>query len=511
MNGQLDIENPRSRKLWRSALQADLLRFSRFFFKQRLGYKMKVAPHHLVICETLTKVLTGEIKRLIINLPPGYTKTELAVIHFIAWGLSINPKAKFIHVTYADSLALENSTQVRDIITSEEYEALWNVKLRLDSKAKGAWRTATGSKERIAGGNSGGGGMQARAAGGPITGFRAGQPEEQFSGAFIVDDPIKPDDAFSEPIVERINGRFNGVFRSRLMVERSTPMIVIMQRIAHNDPSGFLLRGGTNEKWHHLNLPAIIDNKKEYPKEYTHGIPIKHNLPDGALWDYKHTLEELKALSIADPYVFDAQYMQAPNVLGSGIFKAEWWKRYQLGTIIPEYRIITADTAQKTGQHNDFSVLQLWGYLDGNIYLMDQLRGRWEAPDLERNLVQFWTKHYGTGPAMTTNRLRYVAIEDKSSGTGLIQYIKKLTEPAIPVKEIPRSKDKLTRAMDTVPYIASGKVFIPESSPFSLDFEAEFASFSADMTHDFDDQVDPLMDACDLLLAKTKKKKGGTW
>lgn len=497
--GKLNLEDPRSCKVWRSALQADLLRFSRFFFKHRLGYKMKVAPHHAVIVETLTKVVTGEIKRLIINLPPGYTKTELAVIHFVAWGLSINPKAKFIHVTYADSLALENSTQVRDITMSEEYSSLWNLNLRLDTKAKGAWKTTNG------------GGMQARAAGGPITGFRAGQPEEQFSGAFIVDDPIKPDDAFSEPIVERINSRFNGVFRSRLMEERRTPMIVIMQRIAHNDPSGFLLRGGTNEKWHHLNLPAIIDNSKPYPEEYTHGIPVRHNLPDGALWEYKHTLSELKALDLADPYVFQAQYMQAPTVLGGGIFKSEWWQYYELGTIIPEFRIITADTAQKAGEHNDYSVLQLWGFLEGRIYLMDQLRGRWEAPELEKNFVQFWTKHYGTGIAMTNNRLRYAAVEDKSSGTGLIQYIKRLTNPVITIKAIPRSKDKLTRAMDTVPFVASGKVYIPSNAPFTLDFLNEFGKFSADMTHENDDQVDTTMDACDLLLATKAKKKGGTW
>lgn len=498
---QLDLDNPRSVKLWKNMLEADFEKFSRFFFKHRLGYKLIVAPHHKVIVETLVRVTQGEIKRLLINVPPGYTKTELAVIAWVAWCLTLNKRSKFIHVTYAADLAMENSTQAKDVITSEEFVTMWNLHLRTDSKSKSTWR------------NQFGGGMQARAAGGAVTGFRAGQPEDGFSGAFIVDDPIKPDDAYSDKIVKSINARFNGTFRSRLMQERTTPMIVIMQRISQQDPSGFLLRGGTGEKWHHLCLPALLDNTKPYPKEYTHGIPIKHNLPNGALWEYKHTVEELKALEIADPYVFAAQYMQAPAALGGGIFKDSWWQYYKLGTIQPEYMIITADTAQKVKEHNDYSVFQCWGYLNNNIYLIDQIRGRWEAPELLRKARQFWNKHYGTGEARTIGRLRHMAIEDKSSGTGLIQQLRENVPDAkpIPVKAVQRNTDKLTRAMDTVPFISSGRVYIPEDAGFTLDFVAEHGQFSGDMTHNFDDQVDPMMDACQELLATNKKKSAGGW
>lgn len=498
--GALDLENPRSVKLWKTMLERSFMKFSRYFFKQRLGYKMIVNAHHEVIVKTLVKVFTGEITRLIINIPPGYTKTELAVISFVAWTKARNPKSRFIHVTYSDSLAMENSTSTRDIIESEEYQKMWGIKLRNDSKSKSTWKSQFG------------GGMQARAAGGAITGFRAGQPDDMFSGAFIVDDPLKPDDAFSEPAIKRINGRFNGVFRSRLMQERKTPMIVIMQRISQNDPCGFLLKGGTGERWHHLCLPVRIDNSKPYPKEYTHGIPIEHGLPDGPLWEFKHTDKELTELERADPYVFAAQYMQAPVALGGGIFKAEWWQYYTLESINPEFRIIVADTAQKTSERNDYSVFQCWGYLKGDIYLLDQIRGRWEAPELLLKARQFWNKHYGTGAARTVGNLRYMAIEDKSSGTGLIQTLSKGngTEVKIPIKAVQRSKDKLTRAMDTVPHIASGRVYIPSDASFTLDLQAEFAQFSADDTHDFDDQVDTTMDACELLLGP-KKKTGGGW
>jgi predicted phage terminase large subunit-like protein len=489
------LESKQALKVLRYQLEQDFLSFCRYFFKEVMGDRMIISEHHKLLAKTLQKVYDGKIKRLVINMPPGYTKTELAVVHFMAWCLAKNPRSRFIHPTYSNNLALENSTKVRDIITSDKYQELWPMELRNDSKAKGAWK------------NTKGGGLQARAAGGPITGFRAGQPEEGFSGAFILDDPIKPDDGNRDVMVEKINNRFNSVFRSRLMKESETPMIVIMQRISVKDPSAFLLNGGMNCKWHHLNLPALIDSNKKR-KEYTHAIPIKHNLPDGPLWSYKHNIEELENLKQADIYTYSAQYDQDPSPLGGGIFKSEWIRYYKLGSIIPEYRFITADTAQKTKQVNDYSVLQLWGVLQGNLYLLDQLRGKWEAPELNANFNAFWSKHFN--PSSTTGKLRCAYVEDKASGTGLIQYIRKQSSPAIPIKAIQRNIDKLTRAMDGVPYIASGKVFIPEQSAFTLDFKTELLEFSGDMTHANDDQVDTMLDAIDIVFMPNKKE-AGTW
>lgn len=489
------IESKRGQKVLRYQLENDFLRFCRYFFKNVTGDRMIVSPHHKLLAKTLTRVFNGEIKRLVINMPPGYTKTELAVVHFVAWCLAKNSRSRFIHATYSNTLALENSTKIRDIITSNEYQELWPIGLRTDTKAKGAWK------------NTKGGGMQARAAGGPITGFRAGQPEQGFSGAFIIDDPLKPDDANSEVTIKRINERFNKVFRSRLMQESETPMIVIMQRISTKDPSAYLLNGGMNCKWHHLNLPALINSNKKR-KTYTHAIEIEHDLADGPLWDYKYTEKQLRSLKKADVYTYASQYDQDPAPLGGGVFKEEWIQYYTLGSIIPEWMFITGDTAQKTKQSNDYSVLQLWGVLKGSIYLLDQLRGKWEAPDLTSNFNAFWSKHYN--PSSTVGKLRFAAIEDKASGTGLIQYIKKQSSPSIPIKAIQRNIDKLTRAMDGVPYIASGKVFIPESSKFTLDFKTELLEFSADMTHSNDDQIDTLLDAIDIAFMP-KKKEAGTW
>ena len=116
-------------------------------------------------------------------------------------------------------------------------------------------------------------------AGGQITGFRAGRMEEGFTGAFVIDDPVKPDDAYSEVKRSTINNRFNNTMRSRLAIE-TVPMIVIMQRIHEEDLSGFLLKGGSGDKWHHLSIPAHLDSElleKPYSEDYTHGIPININ------------------------------------------------------------------------------------------------------------------------------------------------------------------------------------------------------------------------------------------
>lgn len=278
--------------------ELDGLYFSRFFFKQRMGGKMIVAPHHKVIQNTLQRVLDGEIDRLIVNVPPGYTKTELATINMICRGLAMNNRARFLHLSYSHNLALLNSSTSRSIVKSQAYQAMWPMALRDDADAKGMWWTEHG------------GGVYASSAAGQVTGFRAGHMESGWQGALIIDDPVKPDDAHSETVRDGINSRFNETIKSRLAIE-TTPMIVIMQRIHYNDLSGYLLRGGSGEKWHHLNLPVIIDNSLPYPKENTHGIPVEHGLPDGWLWPFKHNESHRTAL-FSHRRTAEAQYMQNP-------------------------------------------------------------------------------------------------------------------------------------------------------------------------------------------------------
>lgn len=249
-------------------LEKDGIQFMRYFFKFRESTKMICSWHHYVIEYVLQAILDLKIDRLIINIAPGYTKTELAVLNFIARGLALNPSSKYIHASYSADLVNENSSKIKDTIESDEFQMLWPMKIRNDKKGKKLWFT----DKR--------GGMLAAATAGQITGFRAGRMDKtKFTGAFVIDDPIKPEDGYSTPKRTSINNRFNNTMRSRLAVE-SVPMIVIMQRVHEDDLSGYLLSGGSGDTWYHLNLPTNLDEgalSKAYPKEYTHGIPIDIN------------------------------------------------------------------------------------------------------------------------------------------------------------------------------------------------------------------------------------------
>jgi phage terminase large subunit-like protein len=269
--------------------EEDGLYFNRFFFKQRFGGKMIINRHHQIVQSVLDRTMLPPshkdfISRLIINIPPGYSKTEIASIGYMARGLAINPMSRFLHLSYSDSLVLLNSSIVRETVKSRKFQDMWSVEVKTDTDSKKIWHTTVN------------GGVTATAAGGQVTGFRAGHMDDiKFTGALIIDDPVKPDDANSETIRGKVNQSFNETVASRVAIE-TVPIIVIMQRIHWDDLSGYLLRGGSGEKWHHLCLPVKISNDDEYPKEYTHGIPLSHGLDGGWLWPFKHNDKHEAAL-----------------------------------------------------------------------------------------------------------------------------------------------------------------------------------------------------------------------
>lgn len=288
-------------KLLEAKLHLSMLAFTKYFFFEKTRRKFVVNYHHERICDALDKVLKGEITRLIINLPPRYSKTEIVVKNFIAKGLSMNPSSKFIHLSYSDDLACDNSEEVRELVKSESYQQLYPyVQIRQGSDSKKKWYTTEG------------GGVYATAAGGQVTGFGAGAVDEEqdlcseitkikqsntFSGAIIIDDPIKPDDANSEAAREKVNTKFETTIRNRVN-SRNTPIIIIMQRLHEHDLCGYL-QEIEPDTWEVLSLPAI---------SYEEGEPK-------ALWPFKHTLEELNKIKDANSTVFETQYMQNPTPL----------------------------------------------------------------------------------------------------------------------------------------------------------------------------------------------------
>lgn len=478
-------------------------RFVRVFFKERTSTRFLVNWHHLVICDVLQRVVSGEISRLIINCPPGYSKTELTVRLFFAYMLAVQPRAKSLHLSYSGDLAWQNSLDVREIVSSSLFQALFPGPLRPSSKAKKSWRTENG------------GGLVSAPTGGQVTGFRAGRLEDGFFGAIVIDDPIKPEDAIFPRIRKRINQRFVSTIQSRL-ARPETPIVIIMQRVHEDDLTGYLLKGGNKERWRHLVIPAEINAPRpDYPKEYRYGSPIQYPSPIGYTWPLKTPESYAEALK-GQIMTWATQYQQMPTVETGEIFKHTWWQHYDhydpiRNCIIVDgdeigvsYKCIYADTAMKTGEANDWSVLQCWAYLvDNRIALIDQSRGKWEAPDLRDHFLEFCTKHqYDHG--VNNMGVRAIKVEDKASGTGLIQEINRLKGHEF-VTGIPRDKDKVSRAKSGAPQIKLGRVLLPRGAPWLDEYVSEFHRFNSAMTHAHDDQIDPTLDAIqDMIINDTR-------
>lgn len=450
------------------ASRRDLYWFSRWMFLQRKGFQWMKAPHHRVICDALMRVFRGECKRLILNIPPRYSKTELAVVNFMAWCLGRVPDAEFIHTSYSSRLATNNAWQTRELVQHEAYAEIFPATLvRSDSTAKDEWRTTEG------------GIVYATGSKGTITGYGAGKHREGFGGAILIDDPHKADEATSDTVRQGVIDWFQTTLESRKN-SPETPIVLIMQRLHEHDLAGWLLAGGNGEQWEHVCLPALDEETGE------------------ALWPEKHTAEVLRQMQAANGYVFAGQYQQRPSPLGGGLLKGAWFRRYRE---LPnfKYRKIFADTAQKTKEHNDYSVFECWGAgPDGNAYLIDLMRGKWEAPELKQRAIDFWRKHLAVDP-VTYGSLRGMVVEDKSSGTGLIQDLR-LTS-SIPITGVERVKDKLTRVMDIAGYVESGRVYLPDDAPFVADFIHECEAFTPNDTHAHDDQIDPMIDAINDMVA----------
>ena len=223
-----------------------------------------------------------------------------------------------------------------------------------------------------------------------------------------------------------------------------------------------------------------------------------HQVPlNTALWEFKQDVAKLRVIEEGDRYTYSSQYQQNPSPIGGGMFKDKYWKYYE---VLPNdiYLIrMYADTAQKTAERNDFSVIQCWGKSrTQGIFLIDQVRGKWEAPDLESKMVEFWNKHKPSIHKILGCQV--IKIEDKSSGSSLIQSIRR--DYMIPVEAIQRNTDKVLRAMGVVKYFSSGYIHVPKNADWLFDYKEEFRKFTPLMTHAHDDQIDPTMDAVEDLI-----------
>lgn len=306
----------------------------------------------------------------------------------------------------------------------------------------------------------------------------------------IIDDPVKDAaEANSATKRESVWEWYTSVARTR--VEPGGGVVVIMTRWNEDDLAGRLQKAseaGEGETFRVVSYAAIAEHDEEHRKE------------GEALAPARFDIKALRAIQSAiTPYPWSSLYQQNPSVKGGDVFRDEWWQYYEaLPPLV--YRMIFADTAQKMKETSDYSVFQCWGMgTDGRIYLLDQIRGKWEAPELLDQATAFWDKWRPMGP--NREHTRKIMIEDKVSGTGLIQQLaSRKHDPsgnkgAIPVEGIQRNVDKVIRADDGAPQIKAGNVVLPERAPWLSDYKLEFSQFTRAMSHAHDDQIDPTLDA----------------
>lgn len=425
-------------------------------------------------------LVNGERPRLVIQAPPQHGKTT-QVVDFIAWLAGRDPDCRTIYTSFSERLGVRANLRLQRIYDSAIYSDIFPSTRINQSSAVAVSGQHLRNREILEYvGHSGY--FRNTTVRGSITG------ESLDLG--VIDDPIRGRADAGSPTVRNSSWDWlTDDFFTRFS-ERAG-MLAILTRWHLDDPIGRLIERDSSIKV--LTYKAIADEDEE------------HRLAGDALFPELKSREFLlERKSVMDAASWMSLYQQSPIVLGGEIIKSEWFgDRY---TIVPhlKYRGIFADTAQKTKEHNDYSVFQCWGCgEDGRIYLLDMIRGKWEAPELKRRALAFWEKHNAETDRFA-GQLRQLAIEDKASGTGLIQDIR--MSGSIPVVGIARTTDKLSRVMDVVSYIEAGLVRLP-NAPWVSDFLAECEAFTADDTHAHDDQIDPMVDAINNMLVR----KSSVW
>lgn len=445
-------------------LEGDLMEFVLWVFANIYKREFRVNWHHRMLCKILMHIHAGLLLHVIINIPPRYTKTEIIVKIFPAWCLAKNPMCQFLHLAYSDELALDNSSAVKTILESVEFQQLWHVPFKTDTTAKKKWKTEAGGE------------FSATASGGSVTGFGAGRfGAKEFSGALIIDDPLKPDDAKSDAKRNHVNNRFPDTIKSRLN-DRRTPMIVVMQRLHEDDPCGFLLGGGTELNFTHINLPAINeDGKSEYD------IREKGQ----ALWPDKHDENELEEMRKKAALTYAGQYQQRPAPSEGNIFKKfKFYKEVPKDIIL---KVHSWDFTFKKSKTSDYVVGSEWAKTSNkDYYLLDLVRAKMNFSDSLHAIKAFSKKH---------NDYRAILVEAKANGEAIIDSVKGEVKKVVPIS--PKSS-KEERAEAIAPMFEAGDVYLPHPSicPWIEDFINELKVFP---NGKHDDQVDSMTQALEYL------------
>lgn len=424
----------------------------------------------------------GERPVLLLCTPPQHGKSE-TVLDFVAWLLGRVPAVRIIYTSFSERLAIRANLAVQRAIGSDRYRRIFPGVRLPSSQELLMSRTREFFEVRTPEG---------------ISAFRNTTVRGSITGESldigIIDDPIKGrEQAESAAARDGIWDWFTDDFLTRF--SDSAGLISIATRWHTDDVTGRLLACYPHARV--VSWPAIAEHDEPYRSEGEALFPEHKSL------EFLLSRKELMA-----PYSWLSLYQQAPVASGGNLIKASWFKRVPQPWPIMDHLYIFADTASKTSERNDYTVFTLAAAVSkdeassqaaGGILILDVLRGRWEYPEMKRRCIDFITAAEGVRQAWRQVPLRGIVIEDKSSGTALIQEL--TSHRFIPVIPLQRNRDKFSRAMDIIGYISSGFVALPEQAPWVNAFLSECEAFTGyGDTHD--DQVDTLIDACTLMLAR---------
>lgn len=396
--------------------------------------------HLHVIAEHLEAITRGEIKDLLINIPPGCMKSILVSVMWPAWEWASDPSLRILGASYGEDLALRDSQKCRDIIVSEWYQANWPdvlIKKGEDQKikyalTKGGWRMAT-------------------SVGGRATGEH---PDRR-----LVDDPHSSLQAQSDAERGRAIEWFDGTLSTR-GVSRGAATVVVMQRLHEKDVSGHILEdlGG----YVHLCLPMrYMPGKTTYKRD-----PRKKE--GEILWPELFPEKTVKLLERRlGEYGAAGQLQQEPSPPGGGILKINNFKIWRKDKELPvfDFVIQSYDCAFTEKTTGDPTACTVWGvFQDGKTkgaMLLDAWAENLGYPDMRARVLEEWGSVYGKTDTRTGRRADLVLVEKKASGQSLLQDLQQGNIPARPYE--PGSSDKINRAHQVAPILELGCLWIPES------------------------------------------------
>ena len=417
--------------------------------------------HIDAISEHLQAVVDGDIKRLIINVPPRHMKSISVAVVLPAWTWTRQPEKKFLYASYASSLSIRDSVKCRRLLDSRWYKSHFGDSFQLTSDQN--------QKQRFE--NDKTGARIATSVDGALTG--------EGGDIIVVDDPHNVRESESATVRESVLDWWDQAMQTRLNDPKTGAFIIIMQRVHEKDLTGHILANQYNE-WDHLCLPARYEVGHPTPTNSTLGFTDPRTREGDLLWEEridKKTLDNIeKSLG---SYASAGQLQQRPMPKGGGILKAEWWGAWDKPELPDiEYVLQSWDTAFSTKEKTSYSARTTWGVFrkngQVNAIVLDMWYDRVTYPEL-RKIAQ--ESYYDYEPDA-------VLIEKKASGQSLLQ---DLRMAGVPVIEYMPDRDKEARAHASSALLEDGRIWYPSDKKWCKDLIDICAAFPATENDDIVD------------------------